>query len=268
MTSSPYQIKDFAKGEMLFRAGDAVPDEAAEAFLVLEGRLEVYLDGADGEPLPLGSIEPGQIVGEMALLDGQPRSAHVGAGPKGARCAVITRSVLQRLVGEADPVLRGLLNAYAKRLRSANKQHAAAAESAVELSGLNEPERPRGGPALVGVTNKAQIAALLSKAARDAGCELTLYPNGSKAWPALQAGAKPAIVVAVATGSEDDGPALAKLIALKLPKPRPGFVLIGRADGKPVSFNPKEVDDLVDQPVEITVLADVIKARLRNPPRS
>lgn len=265
MTSSPYQIKDFAKSEMLFRAGDPVPDENAEAFLVLEGRLEVYLDGADGEPLPLGSIEPGQIVGEMALLDGQPRSAHVRACPRlGARCAVITRSVLQRLVGEADPVLRGLLNAYAKRLRSANKQHAAAAESAVELSGLNEPERPRGGPTLVGVTNKAQIAALLSKAARDAGCELTLYPNGSKAWPALQAGAKPAIVVAVATASEDDGPALAKLIALKLPKPRPGFVLIGRADGKPVSFNPKEVDDLVDQPVDITVLADVIKARLRN----
>ncbi len=268
MTSTPYQIKDFAKGEMLFRAGDPVPEAAAEAFLVLEGRLEVFLDGADGEPLPLGNIEAGQIVGEMALLDGQPRSAHVQAGPKGARCAVITRSVLQRLFCEADPVLRGLLNAYAKRLRSANQQHAAAAESAVELSGLNEPERPRGGPTMVGVTNKAAIAALLSKAARDAGCELTLYPNGSKAWPALQGGAKPAIVVAVATASEDDGPALAKLIAMKLAKPRPGFVLIGRADGKPVSFNPKEVDDLVDQPVEAAALADVIKARLKNPPRS
>ena len=92
MTSTPYQIKDFAKSEMLFRAGDPVPEAAAEAFLVLEGRLEVFLDGADGEPLPLGNIEAGQIVGEMALLDGQPRSAHVQAGPKGARCAVITRT--------------------------------------------------------------------------------------------------------------------------------------------------------------------------------
>ena len=61
-------------GEFFFREGDQ-----ADAMFVLEsGRAEVLKEW-DGEPLLLRRMEPGDCVGEMALMDLFPRSASVRA---------------------------------------------------------------------------------------------------------------------------------------------------------------------------------------------
>jgi CRP-like cAMP-binding protein len=46
-------------------------------YLLLEGRLEVRVPNAEGKSIPVASIWPGDIVGEMSLLTGAPRSADV-----------------------------------------------------------------------------------------------------------------------------------------------------------------------------------------------
>jgi CRP-like cAMP-binding protein len=46
----------------------------SQAFIVTSGRASVEIDGA-----AVSEVGPGQIVGEMALLDGGPRSATVKA---------------------------------------------------------------------------------------------------------------------------------------------------------------------------------------------
>lgn len=57
---------DIAAGATLFEQGDA----GDVMYVLLEGQIAVQL----GEET-LEAIEPGDIVGEMALIDGKPRSA-------------------------------------------------------------------------------------------------------------------------------------------------------------------------------------------------
>ena len=51
--------------------------ETYSMYLLLEGRLEVKVPNAEGKSIAVASIWPGDIVGEMSLLTGAPRSADV-----------------------------------------------------------------------------------------------------------------------------------------------------------------------------------------------
>jgi len=58
-------------GEELFAEG-APGDSMA---LVVEGRITVWKESSDGERRELDAVGPGKTLGEMALIDGEPRSA-------------------------------------------------------------------------------------------------------------------------------------------------------------------------------------------------
>lgn len=62
-------------GRLLFEIGA----EGDAAYLVASGRLGVYQPGATGAEIQIGQVGRGEIVGELALLDGGPRSASVYA---------------------------------------------------------------------------------------------------------------------------------------------------------------------------------------------
>lgn len=64
----------FAKGDILFRQGDA----GDAAYLILGGSAEVAIDTAAGE-LVIATIEEHEIVGEIAILCDVPRTATVRA---------------------------------------------------------------------------------------------------------------------------------------------------------------------------------------------
>lgn len=61
---------EFGAGRVLMREGRA----GGEAFLIVEGRAEVAIGGRT-----VATVGPGELVGEMALLDHSPRSATVTA---------------------------------------------------------------------------------------------------------------------------------------------------------------------------------------------
>lgn len=61
---------EFEAGQILMREGAA----GGEAFLIVEGRAAVAIGGRE-----VSSVGPGDLVGEMALLDHSPRSATVTA---------------------------------------------------------------------------------------------------------------------------------------------------------------------------------------------
>lgn len=63
--------KSFAKGELIFREGE----EGCEAFRILEGRIEISIQVGGQGDVAIGHLLPGDIFGEMALLDDKPRSA-------------------------------------------------------------------------------------------------------------------------------------------------------------------------------------------------
>lgn len=104
----------YAAGEVIIRQDD--PGHAA--YLVVSGEVEVVAEGPDGTR-QLSRLGPEAIFGEMALIDGCPRSATVRA-TEPTSCVIITRAVLDHVMARADPILRALLLASFRRLREQN----------------------------------------------------------------------------------------------------------------------------------------------------
>jgi CRP-like cAMP-binding protein len=61
----------YQRGEVIFLEGD----EGTALCLIAEGRIRIQLTGTDGREVVINVYGPGEIFGEMALLDGEPRSA-------------------------------------------------------------------------------------------------------------------------------------------------------------------------------------------------
>ena len=67
--------RDYDKGELLFVEGDV-----GDALLILiSGSVTVFRTSPDGERAALNVLEPPEVLGEVALLDGAPRSASIEA---------------------------------------------------------------------------------------------------------------------------------------------------------------------------------------------
>lgn len=109
-------------GDMLCRAGE--PGESV--YVVLEGELEVRLSTAGGRDVRIISLRPGDLVGEMAALDGGPRSADTVA-LRTTRLWRIPRSALVAAL-EAEPkAALALIAELSRRIRSANDELEASA---------------------------------------------------------------------------------------------------------------------------------------------
>lgn len=82
------------KGARIFEEGAA----ADCCFVLTAGRLRVVLNSEDGEESVVNEIVPGDLVGEVALLDGYPRSAALVASDKSHLIAIPARAfdVLRR----------------------------------------------------------------------------------------------------------------------------------------------------------------------------
>jgi len=63
------------RGAIIFQEGDS----EAYLALILTGKVEVRKSDSKHKDKPIGYIGPGKTVGEMSLLDGEPRSATVVA---------------------------------------------------------------------------------------------------------------------------------------------------------------------------------------------
>ena len=113
-----------AAGTVLMREGQR--DDTDYMALVLEG--QVCAESAallPGEEVVISIIGPGQLIGEMGLLDGAPRSATCTALTD-LKMATLSRNALRGLV-EVNPsvaarLLLGLAQAMADRVRSSNRR--------------------------------------------------------------------------------------------------------------------------------------------------
>ncbi len=96
-------------GEVLFRQGD----RGDSMFVVVRGAVHVTLQDGDGERL-LDVLGGGDIIGEMALLTGEPRSA-------GALCATavtlirIGRDAFEELMASSADLSTAVWHAFARR---------------------------------------------------------------------------------------------------------------------------------------------------------
>src|SRR5215203_6705702 len=96
-------------------------DPGDSLFVLRTGRVKVVLIGEDGREVILGVLEPGSHFGELALIDDQPRSAHVIA-MEDSQLLILRREDFRRRV-EANPsVAWSLLTELSRRLRRADEK--------------------------------------------------------------------------------------------------------------------------------------------------
>ncbi len=101
----------FAPGELLMKQGDA----AQESYVILRGRVRVYHE-SEGARAFLRECGAGEIVGEMALISHQPRSATVEATEE-TLVAVVTQERLEEQLRGLPPYMASMLSLLVARLR-------------------------------------------------------------------------------------------------------------------------------------------------------
>ena len=107
--------KSYPKGSVILFEDD--PGDSL--FVVRDGRVKVVLVADDGREVILGILGVGEHFGELALIDEQPRSAHVIAMEE-STLLVLRRDDFRRRV-EANPAVAwSLLTELSRRLRRAD----------------------------------------------------------------------------------------------------------------------------------------------------
>lgn len=103
--------------QVIFRQGE----EGDRLLVLLEGRVKISLSSAEGKEAILSILEPGQLIGEMSLLDGGARSATVTT-MEACRFLSIWRRDFTAFLTEHPRVALALLQALSLRLRATNDQ--------------------------------------------------------------------------------------------------------------------------------------------------
>jgi diguanylate cyclase (GGDEF)-like protein len=86
-------------------------------YILLKGRLVIQLNEYDD--IPLATVEPGECVGEMSIIDSRVPSAQVRASEE-TRVLVIEQEILWRMVSVSHEIARNLLYIMSERVRYSN----------------------------------------------------------------------------------------------------------------------------------------------------
>lgn len=108
-----------AADEIEIDAGRTLVEQGAtghEAFVIIEGRAEVRRNDQ-----VVATLEPGQAFGELAILDGGPRTATVLA-IEPLRVLVLGQREFGSLLDEVPGLARKLLTTLARRVRELDEQ--------------------------------------------------------------------------------------------------------------------------------------------------
>jgi EAL domain-containing protein (putative c-di-GMP-specific phosphodiesterase class I) len=105
-------IRELFAGEVLYRQGD--PSDCA--WLIERGAIELHSEQGRRTTLH-GTLGPGELIGELGMLDGQPRSATATARGDTTLLAIDHDQFLERLDG-GDPIVRTLVLSLLRRTRS------------------------------------------------------------------------------------------------------------------------------------------------------
>lgn len=107
----------FPKGHVIVKEGDQ-----AVAFYILDSGAVEVLKGIEQErPQVLATLKSGDFFGEMALLDGYPRSASIRA-LEDTECLVLSRWDFLAEIRTSPDIAAGILPILSRRLREADEE--------------------------------------------------------------------------------------------------------------------------------------------------
>ena len=106
------EYQEFPAGVEIFREGRS----GSTAYIVNSGLVEISKVHGTGESV-IGYVGAGEIFGEMAPIDAEPRMASARA-LRDTVCVVVPQALFREKVEDADPFIRDLLLVLVHALRS------------------------------------------------------------------------------------------------------------------------------------------------------
>ena len=94
-------------------------EPSTDVYFLLSGEVRVLMRTASGKEVILHEMKPGDLFGELAALDGVPRSANVTALTRGEAC-VMPATVFKEMLFSYQPVAERLFCLMASRIRELN----------------------------------------------------------------------------------------------------------------------------------------------------
>jgi CRP/FNR family transcriptional regulator, cyclic AMP receptor protein len=109
------QLRRFAKGSTIYRRGES----GISLMLVLEGRIKICNVSPEGHEIVLNFLRAGDLVGEIAVLDGKDRTASAIALAETHALVIMARDLIPTLIAHPQALLE-ITKTLCDKLRAAS----------------------------------------------------------------------------------------------------------------------------------------------------
>ncbi|MDD2420555.1 MAG: DUF2225 domain-containing protein [Heliobacteriaceae bacterium] len=110
-------VKRYSADDIIFYEGDL----GKELYIILSGKVNIYINSIDGFPMDIAHLGPGDFFGEMSLLEDLPRSATVQAF-ENTIVLVIDESNFEAIISRQPKLALGIMKGLSIRLRQHNEE--------------------------------------------------------------------------------------------------------------------------------------------------
>lgn len=105
-------LREYDKGEIIFHQGD----HSRDFYVIMEGKIRVFRISPSGNETTIDIFSTGDVIGEFATVDNQPRSATARAITRCVLLAMTQEKFLQR-VREMPDLALGMMRLLAGKVR-------------------------------------------------------------------------------------------------------------------------------------------------------
>ncbi|WP_054691958.1 DUF2225 domain-containing protein [Syntrophomonas palmitatica] len=155
-------VKKYAADEVFFNFGD----RGKEMFIILKGRVGVYINSFDGFQTKVAELKAGDFFGEMSLLEGLPRSATISSLEETV-VLIINDANFEQVIAQQPSLALRIMKGMSNRVRQQNE----------ELSFLKRGSKQHDEEALEGEVTAAPAAPVALSGA--------IFPPGHKSYPVM-----------------------------------------------------------------------------------
>jgi CRP-like cAMP-binding protein len=108
-------VKAYEPGQVIFKEGDA----GDHMFIIIQGAVEIRKRTSMDTARTLSTFKPGDVFGEMALIENKPRSA-TAVATKASRMLVMNEPLFLAMIERNPDFARKMILVLSERLRKAN----------------------------------------------------------------------------------------------------------------------------------------------------
>jgi CRP/FNR family cyclic AMP-dependent transcriptional regulator len=110
-------VRSFKKASLIFQRGD----QGDAVYVVVDGLVKIFVSSDDGSEVVLTTLRPPDVLGELAVIDGRPRSASAEA-VKPTTLLALDRTTLLELLAKHPLLAEGLLKSLGGLIRRLTEQ--------------------------------------------------------------------------------------------------------------------------------------------------